>query len=117
MAATNINERKRRAKSYVTIIHSIINVARISAGETEVAFDFNVEWDKKDPLKITDGDKTYYVASFSTDMTGYKLYVIEAYDEDGKLYELEERVEIKYEDVENLTNAYNIVTALKECIY
>lgn len=68
-------------------------------------------------MEITDGDKTYYVASISTDRSGYKLYVKDAYYEDGERYELEHHAEIKYEDFENLTNAYSVVMVLKHYIY
>lgn len=117
MAAINLNNQKARANHFVTIIHSILDIIRINLEDEGASFTFNEKWDKECPVEITDGDKTYYAASISTDRSGYKLYVKDAYYEDGERYELEHHAEIKYEDFENFANAYNVVRVLKRYIY
>lgn len=116
MEVIDLNKQKTRAQHYVTIIHSILDIIRINT-EEGASFEFNEVWDAEHPVLIIDGYKTYYVASISTDRSGYKLYVKDAYDEDGERYELEHHAEIKYEDFENLTNAYSVVMVLKHYIY
>jgi hypothetical protein len=117
MEVIDLNKQKTRAKHYVTIIHSILDIIRINTKEEGASFVFNEKWDAEHPLLIIDGDKTYYLASISTDRSGYKLYVKDAYYEDGERYELEHHAEIKYEDFENVTNAYSVVMVLKHYIY
>lgn len=42
MAATNLNRQKARVKRYVTIIHSILDLARIDAREEGVSFEYKI---------------------------------------------------------------------------